>query len=74
MNTQARSKEHRPFLDRATVVQTALELLKQVGLDGLQPGGSQTSWVSSRLLSTGISTTSRNSWTRWPMPSFGKKA
>src|SRR5579859_5085688 len=35
MNTAARSEEHRPFLDRATVIQTAMALLKQVGLAGL---------------------------------------
>ncbi|GHO55603.1 TetR/AcrR family transcriptional regulator C-terminal domain-containing protein [Ktedonobacter robiniae] len=35
MSQKARSEEHRPSLDRATVVQTALELLKKVGLDGL---------------------------------------
>src|SRR5947209_5991136 len=35
MSQKARSEEHRPCLDRATVVQTALELLKRVGLDGL---------------------------------------
>jgi TetR/AcrR family transcriptional regulator, tetracycline repressor protein len=35
MSKRARSEERRPSLDRATVVQTALELLKKVGLDGL---------------------------------------
>lgn len=35
MSKKARSEERRPSLDRATVVQTALELLKNVGLDGL---------------------------------------
>jgi TetR/AcrR family tetracycline transcriptional repressor len=35
MNNNRKSEEHRPSLDRATVVQTALELLKKVGLDGL---------------------------------------
>jgi len=35
MSQKARSEEHRPSLDRATVVQAALELLKRVGLDGL---------------------------------------
>ena len=35
MSTQARGEERRPSLDRSTVVQTALELLKRVGLDGL---------------------------------------
>jgi TetR/AcrR family tetracycline transcriptional repressor len=35
MSKKTRSEERRPSLDRATVVQTALELLKKVGLDGL---------------------------------------
>lgn len=35
MSQKTRSEEHRPSLDRATVVQTALELLKRVGLDRL---------------------------------------
>jgi TetR/AcrR family tetracycline transcriptional repressor len=35
MSPKARNEERRPSLDRATVVQTALELLKKVGLDGL---------------------------------------
>ena len=35
MSKKARNEERRPSLDRATVVQTALELLKRVGLDGL---------------------------------------
>lgn len=35
MSSKVRSEERRPSLDRATVVQTALELLKKVGLDGL---------------------------------------
>jgi TetR/AcrR family transcriptional regulator, tetracycline repressor protein len=35
MSKQARGEERRPSLDRSTVVQTALELLKGVGLDGL---------------------------------------
>lgn len=35
MSPKTRSEEHRPPLDRARVVQTALELLKRVGLDGL---------------------------------------
>jgi TetR/AcrR family tetracycline transcriptional repressor len=35
MSKKARNEESRPSLDRSTVVQTALELLKRVGLDGL---------------------------------------
>ncbi len=35
MSKQARNEERRPSLDQSTVVQTALELLKKVGLDGL---------------------------------------
>jgi TetR/AcrR family tetracycline transcriptional repressor len=35
MSQKTRGEERRPSLDRATVVQTALELLKKVGLDGL---------------------------------------
>jgi len=35
MSQKTRSEDRRPSLDRATVVQTALELLKKVGLDGL---------------------------------------
>src|SRR5215469_3450903 len=35
MSKKVRSEERRPSLDRAAVVQTALELLKKVGLDGL---------------------------------------
>jgi AcrR family transcriptional regulator len=35
MSKRAGNEESRPSLDRSTVVQTALELLKKVGLDGL---------------------------------------
>jgi TetR/AcrR family tetracycline transcriptional repressor len=35
MSKQVRKEESRPSLDRSTVIQTALELLKKVGLDGL---------------------------------------
>ena len=35
MDKQARGETNRPSLDRSRVVQTALELLKTVGLDGL---------------------------------------
>src|SRR5215469_6871504 len=35
MSKKARDEENRPSLDRSTVVQAALELLKRVGLDGL---------------------------------------
>lgn len=35
MSKKARNEESRPSLDQAMVVQTALELLKKVGLDGL---------------------------------------
>lgn len=35
MSKRADNEESRPSLDRSTVVQTALELLKRVGLDGL---------------------------------------
>ncbi len=35
MSKRAGKEESRPSLDRSTVIQTALELLKKVGLDGL---------------------------------------
>jgi len=35
MSKKAMKEESRPSLDRSTVIQAALELLKQVGLDGL---------------------------------------
>src|SRR5215469_10878771 len=35
MSKKARDEENRPSLDRSTVVQATLELLKRVGLDGV---------------------------------------